>query len=276
MLEPILKQKLVQAAREDIGGLDITTALLSEKKAAAKIVAREDCVLAGAEEAAFLFSHFGVSVVFQKKDSSRVKKGETVLRVFGSNKKILPVERIALNFLGRMSGVATICAVASKIAGNKTKIFLTRKTMPLLNGFDKKACGFGGVEPHRKNLRESILIKDNHLFFESISALLNKATKQKKKFGAKEIEIETQGMFEADMASMYSPDVIMLDNFSPKNAKTAIKKIRQTDKKIKIELSGGINFKNLKSYVNLGADRVSMGELTKSAKMVDFSLEFEK
>src|SRR3989344_6041631 len=143
MLNKEMKQKLFQAASEDIGGLDITTALLSEKKAAAKIVARENCVLAGCEEAAFLFSKFGAKTVFSKKDGSIAKKGETVLRVFGSNKKILPVERTVLNFLGRMSGVATICAKAEKIAGKKTKIFLTRKTMPLLNCFDKKACRFG-------------------------------------------------------------------------------------------------------------------------------------
>lgn len=276
MLEPILKKKLLQAAREDIGGLDITTALLSEKKAAAKIVARENCVLAGCEESAFLFSHFGVSVVFQKKDGEHVKIGETILRVFGSNKKILPVERTALNFLGRMSGVATICEAAKKIAGKKTKIFLTRKTMPLLNLFDKKACRFSGVKAHRKNLRESILIKDNHLFFESISALLNKAKKQKKKFGAKEVEIEAENLHQAVLAANNKPDVLLLDNFSAKNAKIAVKKIRQINKKVRIELSGGINLKNLKSYVNLGADRVSIGELTKSAKMADFSLEFEK
>ena len=276
MLSQKMRQKLLQAAREDIGGLDISSSLLREQKAFAKITANENCVLAGIEEAKFLFSAFGVKTVSAKKDGSSVKKGETVLRVFGSNKKILSVERTALNFLGRMSGVAAICARAKKIAGSKTKIFLTRKTMPLLNEFDKKACVFGGVFSHRKNLRESFLIKDNHLEFGSVEELLKKAILQKKNFSAKEVEIEAQNLKQAMIAADCGADVVLLDNFSAKNAKIAIGKIRKTNKKVEIELSGGINLKNLKRYVSLGACRVSMGELTKSAPMVDFSLEFGK
>ncbi|MBI2597786.1 MAG: carboxylating nicotinate-nucleotide diphosphorylase [Candidatus Diapherotrites archaeon] len=276
MLALQLRQKLLAFAREDIGGLDVTSVLLLEKNCFAKVVARENCVLAGAEEAAFLFSRFGARTVFRKKDGSFVKKGQTVLHVSGLNKRILSVERTALNVLGRMSGLATICSKASKIAGKKTKVFLTRKTMPGFNLFDKKACAFGGVFPHRKNLRESILIKENHLQFEGIPEILQKARGKKQKLRLKEIEIEVESLNQAVLAAESGAEVILLDNFSPKKARAAIKEIRCLNKRIIIELSGSISLKNLKQYVSLGADRVSMGQLSKEAKMIDFSLEMVK
>jgi len=180
MLEKKLKQKLISTAREDINGKDITSALLKEKNSEAKIISSQICTLAGIEEITFLFNHFGIKVVSGKKDGNKTKKNQVILKISGSNKKILSLERTALNVLGRMSGVATICKKASTIAKNKTKIYLTRKTMPGFSLFDKKACRFGGVFPHRKNLNESILIKENHLKFESIPIILQKSRRQKK------------------------------------------------------------------------------------------------
>lgn len=276
MLSKNQMQKLIQIAEEDIGSGDVTTSLVKEKKVFAQITVRENCVLAGVEEAVFLFKKNQIKIVRQKKDGEFVKKGVVVLRVFGSNKKILGIERTVLNFLGRMSGVATLCKKASGIAGKKTSVFLTRKTMPGLNEFDKKACLFGGVNPHRKNLSDAILVKDNHLVHEGIPEILKKAVEKKSALGLKEIEIEVQNQIEAIKAAKSYADVILLDNFSQKNAEKTIQKIRQFNKKVLIELSGGINLKNLQQYSSLGADRISMGTLTRDARMLDFSLEILK
>jgi len=275
MLSLNLKQKLIKIAKEDIGKIDATSFLIKGKTTKASIIAGESCVIGGIEEAVFLFNHFGVKTLKKKKDSSIIKKGQSVLIVFGNNKKILGVERTVLNILGRMSGVATLCSKATKIAKRKSKIFLTRKTMPGFNDFDKRACVYGGVYPHRINLSESILIKENHLKFETISNLIKKAKQKKKKLKVKEIEIEVENQKEALIAVKNSPDVIMLDNFSPQNAKKTIRKIRSINKKVQIELSGGINLKNLKNYVNLKANRISMGQLTRDSRMIDFSLEIK-
>ncbi len=269
-----MKKQLLQFLRDDIGKGDVTSAVLPAKKCNARIVAKESCTVAGLEEAKFLFNKKGVRARPLSKDGSRVRAGATILHLQGQNKKILSVERTALNVIGRMSEVATTCKKAKQIAGNKVTVALTRKTMPGFNLFDKKAAKLSGIWPHRTNLNSFVLLKDNHLpFFASpFEAVL--AAKKKHGRGMK-VEIEVESLKDALIAAKAKPDVIMLDNFSPARAKRAIKKLRKVFNG-QIELSGGITLQNLPRYPKAKPDIISMGSLTYATKWKDFSLKIEK
>jgi len=272
MLSSQMKKRLVAILKDDIGKGDVTSALLQPKKCTAKVVAGETCVVAGLEEAKFLFNHLGVKAKALAKDGSKVRKGKAVLSLHGLNKKILLAERTALNVLSRMSEVATTCADAKKAAKNVT-VALTRKTMPGFNLFDKKAALLAGIWPHRINLRSFVLLKDNHLpFFDSAHEAVAAA---RKKYGKKKVEIEVDNMQQALDAASAKPDIIMLDNFKPKKAKAAVKRLRKVFSG-KIELSGGIDSKNLVQYAKAKPDIISMGCLTYATKWRDFSLKVEK
>lgn len=277
LLSAKMKSELKKILKEDIGSGDLTSSIVFPKKCIAEIACNEDCVIAGLEEAKFLFNLNGVKANSGLKDGSFVKKGKIVLKIQGLNQNILSVERAALNVLGRMSAIATQCKMAQEIVGKKKpQIALTRKTMPGFNLFDKKAAEIAGAWPHRINLSDAVLVKENHLHFFSkpfnavVCAKVENAGK-KPKF----IEIEVQNLNEAISAAKANPDIIMLDNFSPKNAKKAIDAVKKINSKIKIELSGGIDFSNLKNFAKLNADFISMGCLSKNAGMIDFSLNFK-
>jgi len=272
MLSKKIKEKLVSFAKEDIAGKDITTELVTEKKCNAIIKLKEKAVVSGLEEAKHLFEYFGVKTKGLGKNGKEYNKGKVLLELHGSNKKILAVERTALNVLSRMSGIATVSRKAQK-TGGKTRIMLSRKTCPGLNELDKKAGIEAGILPHRKNLNSAFLIKENHLKFNSISELIKKAKEKNRKNKEKKIiEVEVKNFSEVKNAVKAKPDVIMLDNFSVKNARKALKEIRKKNKKIKIELSGNINFKNLKKYSDLNPDFISIGLLTHSVKGINLSL----
>ena len=271
MLSKKMKQKLISFLKEDLGKGDVTSAVLKPEMCTATIVLEENALVAGTEEAAFLFRKHGIKVINKISDGRRYKKGTTALKLRGSNKKMLAVERTALNVMGRMTSVATACTDAKKIIG-KTKpcIAITRKTEPGFREFDKKAAEVAGVWPHRMDLNEFILLKDNHLKFFSNAGEAVIAAKKKNKSRRKiEVEVETEA--EAISAARAKPSMIMLDNFSPVRAKKAIAKIRKICV-CKIELSGGITLKNLKKYKNFDADIISMGSLTYYPKRINFGL----
>jgi len=274
MLSSKMKQKLKEILADDVGKSDVTSALIPTRQAKAKIFSREPCTVAGLEEAKFLFKSNGVKASSSFKDGDKLRKGSIILRLRGSNKAIFSVERTALNILGRMSEVATVCTDAKKIAGSKATVALTRKTMPGFNLFDKKAAKIAGIWPHRLNLAEAVLLKENHLEF--FSSPFEAVKLAKKKAGkVKFIEIEVESLADAFNAAKARPDIIMLDNFSAAKAKPAIKKLRKVFKG-KIELSGGVTPKNLKSYAAARPDIISMGGLTYATKWHDFSLLVEK
>jgi nicotinate-nucleotide pyrophosphorylase (carboxylating) len=272
MISPEVEKQLQEYLREDISEGDITSAITPLKECQASIKANQKCVLAGIEEAEFLFKSAGLETKKLKKDGDKAKPKEKILIIKGNNRKILTLERVCLNIIGRMSGVATLCTKAkNKMKKTKTILAVTRKTIPGFQTLDKKAAEIAGLWSHRKNLAEMILIKDNHLeFFKNITEALQIAKKTGKK-----TEIETKNQKEAIEAAKQNPDMIMLDNFNPTDAKKTIEKIKKTGYQGKIELSGGITIKNLKNYMNIGADYISMGELTKNAKILDFSLDIE-
>ncbi len=264
-----MKKQLLQILKNDFSKGDITSSLLTSQNCTAEIVLNENAYVSGLEEAKFLFSKMKVKAVSKVKEGTFTKRGKVIITLSGINKNILSTERTALNILSRMSAVTSKCAEAKKIAGNKVKIAVTRKTMPGFNDFDKKAARIAGVWEHRKNLNTAFLIKENHLKFFKTSA--DAVISARKKHKNKLIEIEAETLKEALNAASANPDIIMLDNFPSLRAKKAIKEIRKVSS-CKIELSGGITLKNLRNYKSLGADIISMGSLTTDAKGINFSL----
>ena len=260
--------------QEDLGDRgDITSeALLKDEEGIAFIKAKENCILAGLEEAIEVFKRLNCKTSALKTDGDEIKAGEKILEIKGKVKKILTGERLALNFICRMSGIASLTHELTKICRKKNpnvQIAATRKTTPGFRKYEKKAVKIGGGEPHRMGLYDGILIKDNHLACLSLREAIRKA----KKTGMK-IEVEVESVEDAVIAAEEGADIIMLDNMSPVKGKIAATQIRKINPEIKIEVSGGITPENIANYTF--ADRISLGWLTHSIKNKDFSLEIEK
>jgi nicotinate-nucleotide pyrophosphorylase (carboxylating) len=280
-------QELIKIAlEEDLGPGDITSNLVipEMKKGQGVIIAKEKGVIAGLGVAKSVFKQVDPKLVFKPfvRDGAEVKKEDKVALIQGKVKSILVAERTALNFLSRLSGIATLTNdFVNKIKGTRVKLLDTRKTTPGLRLLEKYAVKIGGGENHRIGLYDMILIKDNHITSAGgISSALKKAQACKKGF---RVEIETKNLkeveetlnFKADK-SLKVPEVdrIMLDNFSPKDLKKAVKLIRSKDKKVEIEASGRINLKNVRKIASSGVDYISVGALTHSVKPLDLSLIF--
>jgi len=278
----ILEEKLLRILAEDTGQGDITTALIvpQETTAEAEIIAKEEGTAAGVEEAKILLECLGLTAKNLVEDGDQIKPGHVLIKVSGDARTILTAERTVLNILSRMSGIATKTKILTeklRAKGLKTKIACTRKTAPGLSYFDKKAVQIGGGDAHRLHLDDMVLIKDNHI---RIAGNVNKAVRramEKASFSKKiEVEItETEDILPAIEAGV---DIVMFDNFSPKQIKNAcliLKKSRFYGK-ILIEASGGITETDLLQYASSGVDIVSMGALTNSVKALDISLEITK
>lgn len=267
-----LKKELQSFLSEDIGKGDITSSLLSKKKISAKIISRENAIVAGVKFAKEIFSLKGCKVQILKKDGQKVHPNQVIMVVSGDARKILTCERTALNLLTRMSGIATQThSLVAKIPNKKTKLYATRKTAPGLRFFDKEAVQIGGGEKHRLRLDEMVMIKDNHIAVNnSLLSLIKKAKKRYKNF-----EVEVENNSDAILAAQEGATIIMLDNFSPKQIKKTIQdlKIKKLRNKVKIEASGGITSKNISQYAKTGVDIISVGSITNSVKGIDMSLE---
>ena len=264
--------------REDVGKKgDITSdALFTGQTARAVLIAKEGCVVAGLLEAQEVFTKVGASVLLLAKDGKIVQKGDSVMEVQGLVLSILKGERLALNIIGRMSGIASetrkLVHCCKKINPAVT-IVATRKTTPGFRMFEKKAVILGGGEPHRYGLYDAVLIKDNHLkMFDSVEKAIEKI---QEKLPRHPIEIEVENETDALTAAKMNVETIMLDNFNPQTGKNVARKIRQQNPDIIIEVSGGITAGNIEKYA-VFADRISLGCLTHSVKNKDFSLEIFK
>ncbi|MFH1100927.1 MAG: carboxylating nicotinate-nucleotide diphosphorylase [Methanobacteriota archaeon] len=261
--------------REDLGTEgDITSeSLFTDEKGQGIIIAKESCIVAGLEEAMSVFTKTGAQAAALVQDGSRVHHQTTVLKVAGSIRSILKGERLALNFICRMSGIATETndlVTRCKRLNPKVTIAATRKTTPGFRKYEKKAVVLGGGDPHRFGLYDMILIKDNHIkLYGSIQEALQRV-QEKHPGDTIEIEVETQE--DALVAAQMNADIIMLDNFSPVKGRCVAGKIRQINPHIIIEISGGITRRNIANYADF-ADRISLGSLTHSVKSKDFSLE---
>lgn len=266
------KKELLRFLAEDIDKGDISSALLPRKKINAKIISRETAIVAGVTFAKEIFALKGCRVQILKKDGSKVKPNQTVMKISGMAQSVLSCERTALNLLSRMSGIATQTdSLVKKIPSGKTKLYATRKTAPGLRFFDKEAVKIGGGEKHRMTLNEMIMLKDNHLAVgDSIEKLIKKAKRKHKV-----IEVEVENQKDALIAARQGATIIMLDNFSPKQITKTITSLTKEGlrNKVKLEASGGINEKNIKEYAKTGVDIISVGRITTSVKGIDLSLE---
>ncbi|UCH71886.1 MAG: carboxylating nicotinate-nucleotide diphosphorylase [Thermoplasmatales archaeon] len=254
---------------------DITSDyLFNSETGTAHIIANEDCIVAGLEEAKIVFEKTGAETKLIANDGDFIKEKTTVAKISGSMRSILKGERLALNFICKMSGIATetkkILDMCREI-NPSIKIAATRKTTPGFRKYEKKAVVLGGGESHRFGLYDAIMIKDNHIKCAgSVKEAINRI---KNKNNNILIEVEVENLKDALIASNMGANIIMLDNFDPKSGNTAAKKIRKINDAILIEISGKINPSNIVEYASF-ADRISLGYLTHSTKNKDFSLEF--
>lgn len=270
----ILDKIIELALEEDLSLGDITsdTIFSPEERAIAAITAKEDLVLCGMNTAREVFHAVDESVIFRplKKDGDWVKKGERVLELEGRVLSILKAERTALNFMQRMSGIATASREYAAI-GQKYGVMIvdTRKTQPGLRRLDKYAVRVGGARNHRISLADSVMIKDNHI---TAAGSITRAVKKIKSVigHTPKVEVETTNLEEVREALSAGADIIMLDNMTPQEILTCKKEIAG---RAIIEVSGGVNKNNLESYCQTGVDVISMGALTHSVPSKDLSLK---
>ncbi len=270
----LMRTKYSEFLREDIGSGDITSELLlsPDRMAIGRVFTKEKCVLAGAREAAEVFSELGVLPSVTVRDGQRVGADEQVLLVRGPARAVLTGERLALNFLMRMSGIATLTSQLLEECHKvnpKVKVAATRKTTPGFREFEKRAVMLGGGDPHRFGLDDAILIKDNHV---ALAGGIREALRKAKAVSfTKKIEIEVESEKEAVAAAEEGADIIMLDNFAPEDGARVAARIRRTRPGVIIEVSGGIRPENIAKYASY-ADIISLGWLTHSVRSIDFSM----
>ena len=269
-----IKKELLRFISEDIQGGDITSVLLPKKKIKAKIISKQEGVLAGVKFAGDIFRLKGCNVKIIKKDGAKLKSNQIILQISGNAGTVLSCERTALNLLSRMSGIATQTNfLVSKIRkiNRKTKLYSTRKTAPGLRFFDKEAIMIGGGHKHRMSLNDMVMIKDNHLLVtNSMKGIIKNARKLHK-----HVEVEVENQRDAILAASSGATIVMLDNFSPVQIKKTITELQKKKlrNKVKLEASGGINSKNITAYAKTGVDMISVGSITNSVKGLDLSLE---
>ena len=251
---------------------DITTKLIKEnKKIEAKIISNQKCIAGGLDLAKDSFKYIDAKVVFVKKvkDGTKIRKGKVLATIHGKAKSILKSERVALNFLSLVSGVATITnKFVNKVKGKSCKICCTRKTSPNLRLIQKYGVKLGGGTNHRFNLSDEILIKDNHIAIDgNIRRLVKRAIKNKK---GKKVTVEVDNLSQLKKILDLKFDRILFDNMSFKNLKKGVKLSKNF---YETEASGGITLKNVKKVSSSGVNRISVGQITHSAPAINFKLE---
>lgn len=263
---------------EDLGYDDVSCTIVPDKPAESIIFTKEDCTVAGIKEAESIFCYLGIQAETTRKDGDRLKEGEIIFRLKGGAVSILRAERLALNFLGHLSGIATLtraCVDTVRKYSETTRVACTRKTTPGIRKFEKLAVAAGGGDTHRFNLSDSVMIKDNHVKLMGIEAAIKAA---KKTSFTRKIEVEVESVEHAVLAAELGVDIIMLDNMQPE----AIQKTLQTLNRkglrnsVIVEASGGISQENLECYAKTGVDVISMGSLIHKSRWIDMSLEIVK
>lgn len=286
MLEPLdleeIDQLIEMAIKEDIGGGDVTTdSLVPEWQAArGEIMAKETGIVAGLLVASRVYQRINQKVSFlpRVEEGTRVLPGRVLAEVSGPARGILSGERVALNFIQRLSGIATITALfVEKIKDYHAKIYDTRKTVPGWRSLEKYAVRVGGGLNHRMGLYDQVLIKDNHLMALEAGKALAKGVRLAREKAPQwmliEVEVKTQEELEEAIAA--KPDIILLDNMTVEEIAKAVKSVRQTNPlhPPMVEVSGGVTLENVEAIARTGVDRISVGALTHSAKALDISLE---
>ena len=279
MLDKELKEELtglvVRSLAEDIGDGDLTTEIVvSEPRyAKASIRSKDEGILAGIEIAEMVFLQVDdlLKVEKLKEDGEKIKEGDLLMKIAGNGGSLLKAERVALNFLGRMSGIASYTNKFVELVEGKSVILDTRKTTPTLRGIEKYAVRTGGGSNHRMGLFDQILIKENHAEWAGglQKALSNALAAVGTDRDLIQLIVEARNKEEVEIASVRGVDRILLDNMSPEE----VKKIREElPSRWKLEVSGGINLENVRSYADAGADYISIGALTHSVKAFDLTM----
>jgi nicotinate-nucleotide pyrophosphorylase (carboxylating) len=274
-LDPGVYRELVRRAlAEDFGWGDVTTEAVidPQQKARAMILAKSLCVIAGLDVASEAFRQLdpGVTITVHHPDGSLCDPGTTVAQYEGHASGLLTAERTALNFMQRLSGIATLTRRFVEAAAGRITVLDTRKTTPLLRALEKYAVRAGGGVNHRAGLDDGILIKDNHIRLAgSVGAAVSR---MKKKTGEMPTEVEAQSLQQVDDALAAGADIILLDNLSTADIIAAVKKCRG---RAKTEISGGVTLARMPELAATGADYVSVGGLTHSAPAADLSFEIE-
>ena len=265
------------ALAEDVGDGDITSSSFVPEhlRAVARIVAREKAIVAGTAVATEVFRRVDHDsrVSLTRKDGEELAPGDVVMEIKGKARSILTAERVALNFLQRLSGIATLTHEFVQAAANtRVKIIDTRKTTPGLRQFEKAAVLAGGGKNHRFGLYDMVLVKDNHLAMTSgLSNLAQRIRELRKARPKMKIELEADNLEQVRaFVELPEVDMILLDNMTPAQLREAVALRRDH---IKFEASGGINIKNVRRVAATGVDYISVGALTHSARAIDFSLE---
>lgn len=265
------------ALEEDISSEDVSTnAVMPEyKKGQVQLICKEDGIIAGLQifERVFTLLDPETKVVFDVRDGEQVKKGQHLATVTGDVRVLLSGERTALNYLQRLSGIATYThTVAGMLEGTLTKLLDTRKTTPCMRVFEKYAVRIGGGQNHRYNLSDGVLLKDNHI---DAAGGVREAVAAAKAYApfVRKIEVETENLDMVKDAVDAGADIIMLDNMTPEQMAEAIRLI---DGRAKTECSGNMTKENIRTVTELGVDYVSSGALTHSAPILDISLKHLK
>ena len=266
-----IKSTVKLALNEDLyPSGDITSSLINKDNVVTvKLISNQKAIVGGllfAKEAFSLIDN-KIKFIVKKKDGTGVKKGSLVALIRGKAKNILIVERVALNFLSHISGIATKTNEFVKLAGKKTKICCTRKTIPNLRVIQKYAVKLGGGTNHRFNLSDEYLIKDNHIASSDLKTLVLKAIKNKK---GKKITVEVDTIKQLKSILGIKFNTVLLDNMSVKNLKYAVKIAK---KYYETEASGNVTLKTVKAIASTGINRISVGSITHSAPAIDFKLE---
>ena len=269
--ENFIKNTVKLALNEDLYPTgDITSNLVENSKIIKlKLILNQNAVIGGMLFAkhAFALIDNKIKFIIKKKDGSQVKKGSLIATIEGRAKNILIAERVALNFLSHISGIATKTNQFVKMVGKKCKICCTRKTIPNLRVIQKYAVKLGGGTNHRFNLSDEFLIKDNHIASSEIKKLVLSAVKNKK---GRKITVEVDNIKQLKSIIGLKFNTVLFDNMNIKNLKAGIKIAK---KYYETEASGNINFKNVKSVAETGVDRISIGSITHSVPAIDFKLE---
>jgi len=271
LIEPVVRSALA----EDLGRAgDITSQACVDPEARLKVrfAVRQDGVIAGLDCARLAMAAMDPALRFsaQRRDGDRVEAGEVLARVEGNARAILAAERVALNLLGRLSGIATLThAYVDAVAGTRAKIVDTRKTTPGLRMLEKYAVRCGGGVNHRFGLDDAILIKDNHV---AAAGGVGRALERARAAAGHlvQIEVEVDGLDQLDEALAGQPDVVMLDNFSLEDMAEAV---RRTAGRVRLEASGGVNLATVRAIAETGVDVISVGALTHSATALDVGLD---
>lgn len=253
------------------------------QRAAATILAKQDCILAGigciarildvyAALDGAVISHYEVTTHPEIFDGVRLHTGQSIAVIRHNARVILSCERVILNFMQRMSGIATLTRkFVDAISGTKARILDTRKTVPGLRVIDKYAVRCGGGQNHRLDLSDGVLIKNNHIALAGgIAPALERAHRNRR--GSQPIEVEVRSLLELEEAIAHGAEAILLDNMTPGDARRAVQRCQTADRRIPLECSGGINLSNVRAYAETGVDFISVGALTHSAAAVDLSM----